>query len=93
MVNQRPNGHEGSFSIGSRLIINFRFEDSVVVIAEGTEEEADVLVDLLDTTIISYNMEIGPDTTKVTSNTQNGFQGEVRPNCQRLEAVENFKYV
>ena len=38
--------HEGSVSIGGRLITNFRFADDIVVNAE--EEEADVLVDRLE---------------------------------------------
>ena len=41
--------HEGSVSIGGRLIINFRFADDIVLNAEE-EEEAGVLVDRLDTT-------------------------------------------
>ena len=41
--------HEGSVSIGRRLITNFRYADDIVVNAEE-EEEADVLVDKLDTT-------------------------------------------
>ena len=36
--------HEGSISIGGRLITNFRFADENVVNAEG-EEKAGVLVD------------------------------------------------
>ena len=41
--------HEGSVSIGGRLITDFRFADDIVVNAEE-EEEAGVLVDRLDTT-------------------------------------------
>ena len=43
------DGHEGSVSIGGRLITNFRFADDIVVNAEE-EEEAGVLVDRLDRT-------------------------------------------
>ena len=68
--------HEGSFSIGGRLITNFRFADDIVVNAEE-EEEAGVLVDRLDTTTIRY-MEIGPDKTKVMTNNPNGFQIEIK---------------
>ena len=50
--------HEGSVSIGGRLITNFRFADVMVVNAEE-DEEADVLVDRLDRTTTMYNMEIG----------------------------------
>ena len=55
--------HEGSVSIGGRLITNFRFADDIVVNAEE-EEEAGVLVDRLDTTTTRYKMEIGPDKTR-----------------------------
>ena len=57
------DGHEGSVSIGGRLITNFRFADDIVVNAEE-EEKAGILVDRLDRTTIRYKMEIGPDKTK-----------------------------
>ena len=69
--------HEGSVSIGRRLISNFRFTDDIVVNAEE-EEEAGVLVDRLDTTTTRYKMENGPDKTKVMTNNQNGFQREIK---------------
>ena len=81
--------HEGSVIIGGRLITNFRFADDFVVNAE----EAGVLVDRLDTTTTRYKMEIGPDRTKVMTNNQNGFQKEIKIKSQRLEEVENFKYL
>ena len=59
--------HEGSVSIGGRLITNFRFADDIVVNAEE-EEEAGVLIDRLDRTTTRYQMEIGPDKTKVMTN-------------------------
>ena len=46
--------HEGSVSIGGRLITNFRFADDIIVNAEE-EEEADILVDRLDTTTTRYD--------------------------------------
>ena len=84
--------HEGSVSIGGRLITNFRFADDIVVNAEE-EEMAGVLVDRLDRTTKRYKMEIGPDKTKVMTNNPNGFQREIKIKCQRLEEVENFKYL
>ena len=84
--------HEGSVSIGGRLITNFRFADDMVVNAEE-EEEAGVLIDHLDRTTTRYKMEIGPDTTKVMTNNPNGFQREIKIKDQRLEEVENFKYL
>ena len=69
--------HEGSVSIGGRLIANFHFADDTVVNAEG-EEEVAVLVNRLDTTTTRYKMEIGPDKTKVMTNNPNGFQREIK---------------
>ena len=61
--------HEGSVSIGGRLITNFSFADDIVVNAEE-EEEAGVLVDRLDTTTTRYKMEIGPTRQKWWPTTQ-----------------------
>ena len=82
--------HEGSVSIGGRLITNFRIADDIVVNAEE-EEEAGILVDRLDRTTTRYKMEIGPNKTKVMTNNPNGFQREIKIKGQRLEEVENFK--
>ena len=59
--------HEGSISIGGRLITNFRFAHDIVVNAKE-EEEAGVLVDRLETTTTRYKMEIGPNKPKVMTN-------------------------
>ena len=82
---------EDSVSIG-RLITNFRFAENIVVNAEE-EEEAGILVDRLDTTTTRYKMEIGQDKIKVITNNPNGFQREIKIKGQRLEEVENFKYL
>ena len=63
---QALDDHEGSVSIGGRLITNFRFADDNVVNAED-EEEAGVLVDRLDTTTTRYKMEIGPNKTVISN--------------------------
>ena len=65
---------------------------NIVVNAEE-EEEASVLVDRLDTTTTSYKMDIGPGKTKGLTNNPNGFQREFKIEGQRLEEVENFKYL
>ena len=83
--------HEGGVSIG-RLITNFCFADDIVVNAEE-EEEAGDLIDRLDTTTTMYKMETGPDKMKVMTNNPNGFQREIKIKGQRLEEVENFKYL
>ena len=38
-------------------------------------------------------MEIGPDKTKMRTNNPNGFQREIKIKGQKLEEVENFKYL
>ena len=38
-------------------------------------------------------MAIGPDKMKVMTNNPNGFQREIKIKAQRLEEVENFKYL
>ena len=83
--------HEGSVNIRGRLITNFRFADDIVVNAEE-EEEAGVLIDRLDRTTTRYKMEISPDKTKVMTNNPNGFH-LIKIKGQRLEEVENFKYL
>ena len=80
------DAHEGSVSIGGRLITNFRFADDIVVNAEE-EEEAGILVDRtrFDTTTTRYKMEIDLDKTKVMTDNPNGFQREIKIKGQRLE--------
>ena len=84
--------HEGSVSIGGRLITNFRFAEDIVINAEE-KEKAGVLADRLDTTTTRYKIEIGPDKTKMMTNNPNGFRREIKINGQRLEEVENLKYL
>ena len=88
IVCEALDDHEGSVSIGGRLITNFRFADDIVVNAEE-EEEAGVLVDRLDRNTRRYKMDISPDKTKVMTNNPNGFQREIKIKGQRLEEVEN----
>ena len=40
-----------------------------------------------------YKLEISPDKTKVMTNNPNGFQREFKIKSQKLEEVENFKYL
>ena len=84
--------HEGSVSIRGRLITNFHFADDIVINAEE-EEEAGVLVDRFNTTTTRYKIEIGTDKTKMMKNNPNGFQREIKIKGERLEEVENFKYI
>ena len=58
IMHEAWDDHEGSVSIGGRLITNFRFADDIVINAEE-EEEAGVPTDCLDRTATRYKMEIG----------------------------------
>ena len=64
-----------------------------IVVNAEEEEEAGVLIDRLDRTTTRYKMEIGPDKTKVMTNNPNGSQREIKIKGQRLEEVENYKYL
>ena len=55
--------------------------------------KAGVLVVRLDTTTTRHKMEISPDKSKEMTNNPNGFQREIKLKGQRLEEVENFKYL
>ena len=83
--------HEGSVTIGGRLITNFRFVDDTVVNAEE-EEDAGVLVDRLDTTTTSTKWRLA-QTRQVMTNNPNGFQREIKIKDQRLEEMLNFRYL
>ena len=74
------------------MLVVLVVSDDTVVKAEE-EEEAGVLTGRLDRTTTRYKMEIGPDKTKVMTNNPNGFQREIKIKGQRLEEVENFKYL
>ena len=52
-----------------------------------------LLIFYFDITTTRYKMEIGPDKTKVVTNNPNAFQREIKVKGQRLEEVENFKYL
>ena len=60
---------------------------------KSPQNKYSVLVDRFDRTTTRYKMEIGPGKTKVMTNNPNGFQREIKIKSQRLEEVENFKYL
>ena len=83
--------HEARVSIAGLLINDMRFVD--IIVLNVNEEEAEVLVDQLDTTTTRYKIGFGSDKTKVMTNNQNNVQGEMEIKSQRLETIENFKYL
>ena len=85
-VRHRMTMKEVAASEDSLLLTSTLPIGSIVVNAEE-EEEADVLIDRLDTTTIRYKIENGPAKTKVMANKLNGFQREIRIKGQSLEIV------
>ena len=79
--------HEGIVSIGGRTITNLRFADDIDGLA-GEEEEQAELVERLDKTSTSYNMETSAETAKLMTNNT-----EIKVNGQKFETVTSFKYL
>ena len=65
----------------------------LIYVSADEEEDADGLVDLLDTTTTWCKMVTGPDRTKVMTDNPNSFQREIKIKSQRREAVEKLKYL
>ena len=61
------------------------------VVNAEEEEEVDVLIYRLYTTITRYKIEFGHDKTKVMTNNPSELQKEITIQNQRIEAVENIK--
>ena len=83
--------HEGTVSIGSRTITNFRFADDIDGLAG--EEELEKIVECLDKASTAYGMEINAEKTKLTANNTSGINTEIKVNRQKLETVTSFKYL
>ncbi|KAI0218585.1 hypothetical protein LSAT2_029705 [Lamellibrachia satsuma] len=84
--------HQGTVSIGGRTITNLRFADDIDGLA-GDEQELVNLVERLEKTSTSYDMEISAEKTKLMTNNTQGISTEVIVNGQRLETVTSFRYL
>ena len=84
--------HEGTVSIGSRTITNFRFADDIDGFA-GEEEELANLVERLDKASTAYGMEISAEKSELMTNNSSGINTEIKVNGQWLETVASFKYL
>ena len=89
VLSEALDDHEGSVSIGGRLITNFRFADDIVVNAEERKKKP------ASWSTVSIQAPQGTHSAKtnVMTNNPNGFQREIKIKGQRLEEVENFKYL
>ena len=84
--------HEGTISIGGRVITNLRFADDIDGLA-GSEDELKRLVERLDNTSKAYGMEISAEKTKTMTNNTNGIGTTIQVGNHALETVPSFKYL
>ena len=84
--------HEGTVSIGGRIITILRFADDIDGLA-GEGEELVKLVERLDKASTAYGIEISAEKTKLMTNNTSGINEKIKVNGQKLETVTNFKYL
>ena len=84
--------HEGSVCIGGRTLTNLRFADDIDAFA-GKEEELVKLVSHMDKASTTYGIEINAEKTKLMTNNIKGISLDIRIGGQKLETVQNFKYL
>ena len=84
--------HDGKVSIDGRTITNLRAADGIDALAEE-EQELVAIVESLDKTCRRYKMEICAEKTKLTANSANGIQREIKIKGQKLGTVTSFKYL
>ena len=83
--------HEGTVSIGGRIITNLRFANDIDSLAD--EEELANLIERLDKASTAYGMEISAEKTKLMTNNANGINTGIKVNGQMLQTVTSFKYL
>ena len=84
--------HEGTVSIGGRIITNLRFADDIDGLAE--EEQALVkLVNHLEEASKAYGMQISAEKTQLMTNNTNGISTDITIDNKKLETVCSFKYL
>ena len=84
--------HEGTVSIGGRIITNIRFADDIDGLA-GQEEELAKLVECIDKGSTAYGTKISAENTTLMTNNTSGINKEFKVNGQKLETVTSFKYL
>ena len=84
--------HEGTVSVGGRIITSLHFADDVYGLA-GEEEELANFVERLDKASTAYGMEISAKKTKLMTNNSGGINTDITVNGQKLETVTSFKHL
>ena len=91
IIEDALEGHEGSVSIGGRMIQNLHFADDIDGLA-GKEEIVN-LVERLDNTSAAYGMQISAEKTKLMTNDTNGISTNIMISDVKLDFVNSFKYM
>ena len=84
--------HEGTVSIGGRVITNLRFADDIDGLA-GSAKELEDLVHCLSQASTRFGMEISAEKTKIMRRNTEDLGDDIEINGQRLETVTAFKYL
>ena len=77
--------------IGGRTVTNLRFADDIDLIA-GQADELSTLTSRLENSAKNYGMEISASKSKVMK-MGNGVEAEVTVDGEKLECVNQFKYL
>lgn len=84
--------HEGTVTVGGRIITNLHFADNINVLA-GKEEELTYLVYCLKRTSCDFGKEISAEKTKFLSDEDNQFTTDITVSNQKTQKVTRFKYL
>ena len=84
--------HEGTVSIGGRIITNLCFADDIDGLT-GQEQELVKLVNHLGEASTAYGIQISAEKTQLMTNNTNGISTDITIDNKKLETVHGFKYV
>ena len=91
------NDHEGTVSISGRNITNVLRNFYKAFCRRhrraGREDELADLVERIDKTSTAFGMQINAERTKLMTNNTNGFITDIRVNGEKLDCVNQFKYL
>ena len=84
--------HEGTISIGGRIITNLHFADDIDGLA-GQEQELVKLVNHLEEAFTAYGMQISAEKTQLMTNNTNGISTDITIDNKKLETIHIFKNI
>ena len=83
---------EGTVNIGGRTISNLRFATNIDCLA-GQEQELVNLVNHLEESSTTYDMQISGEKTQLMTNKADGISTNITIDNKKLETVRSFKYL